>query len=1315
MNECTISYMRIAKFCYAIYLYTEEALLEFLKNGYDVNAQIAPDNPFKIFSANMAGLSALQYACEHKCDEAVTLIINHGADLTLKNSIGSTALHSCIEYEGSLPSKLTDYITERYSRIAPSVALIILSAHVEKNVTVNPLNKHGLSHFHIACVMSHLGAMRLFLDSGVQINEPIHEDSPVLPGYTALHIASRYASLEVVELLMENGADVHARNKDGVVPLQLINLRLEDFSFLALCPTFEEHPEGHQESIVKLSKDTYKIAAILIQKTFNSDTLINELCIACAKKCLISVNQIIDRVVDINVPTDFGFTALHCAALVDLDMTKLLLERGADIFLRSVDGTTPLDICIWKYGYDIIQLLPSIQNLRKYIKQESQSWRIALALHNHENLEDLLSDDAVAQEINTPCISLESPIWPGATPLHLAVISAQNDPREYDPEDQWSSPSNPSCVRKIIKTLISYGASITHQDARGRTPVHLAFYLEKDVILKMLSDPNVALMNQQIFPSENPVDEFGLSHLHIACMTENTEGMRILLNNDASPNEPIKTDSKVSPHPKKSKILLKAGSTPMHIAVRLKKVKAIEILIAFSADIFAKDADGLTPIDLMISDAELKESDLAKITVLLICEYCIVDPDIVLKEEKLNYFKNLCTAVDPIISLAHYGIDFVNDSQIRQIRGIDNGHRLEHVETILKFLETIRDSTRCRLDPSAKAIRCMSSLKKILQKKSEYKMSTYKIFQSYAQLAPCQCSSLVVLDEQSQMTNLHLACALHRQVCIESLVKSGADLNICLSPDSPFFPGYTPLHLAVECCEKRTVNTYLNTVKILLKYGADPTIQDSKGETPLHLADKYRFTEITSSILLDERIAKKNCTSKFGRSHFHIACTSDQSGVVENFLQYGADPNELNYIDNNEIWHEIPFMEFSRCFDFTPLDVAENLEVVKVLLKHGADPKIEDYKGWTALHHAAYHCRDTDIIKTLIRDGGVDVNSRSVPALTALDLLVTEKMEEYDTESQIRVLLELGAYVNHKNFESSSTLARALESHDVKLLKTLVEYGMDVNDLNEHKRSAMHELLLSNEGSLSTPEEYITLIEQLCEKGIDIDCQDSSKQTPLHAATQRHTTRGIVALLASGADINMIDSKGRTPISLFLEDDEIDKNTLGRVQISYLKKIAVIFSKHLKKMRTFNVTVSQRNAILENELVSEFGDVEAVEDNIRESQYSEELEKMANIVFGDEVTLLEFMFMDSHQMIALVENDALKSILKSRDFYQKFPELGGILKLKYRIALRKKAINVARKSLYLLLKMQIPETCTEIIVSCMADKDLKILADMKVQ
>lgn len=78
--------------------------------------------------------------------------------------------------------------------------------------------------------------------------------------------------------------------------------------------------------------------------------------------------------------------------------------------------------------------------------------------------------------------------------------------------------------------------------------------------------------------------------------------------------------------------------------------------------------------------------------------------------------------------------------------------------------------------------------------------------------------------------------------CIEKLVREGANIN------EPNSAGMTPLHLACN-------NNYLSqTAMTLLDFGADPTLKDGKGRTPLRML-KYMSDEEEKSLeLLEARL-----------------------------------------------------------------------------------------------------------------------------------------------------------------------------------------------------------------------------------------------------------------------------------------------------------------------------------------------------------------------------------------------------------------------------------------------------------------------------
>jgi ankyrin repeat protein len=71
--------------------------------------------------------------------------------------------------------------------------------------------KYGRTALHLAAMNGHLEIVKLLLEHGADVNAKTKEGY----GYTALHSAASNGHLEIVKLLLEHGADVNAKTKYG--------------------------------------------------------------------------------------------------------------------------------------------------------------------------------------------------------------------------------------------------------------------------------------------------------------------------------------------------------------------------------------------------------------------------------------------------------------------------------------------------------------------------------------------------------------------------------------------------------------------------------------------------------------------------------------------------------------------------------------------------------------------------------------------------------------------------------------------------------------------------------------------------------------------------------------------------------------------------------------------------------------------------------------------------------------------------------------------------------------------------------------------
>ena len=160
-------------------------------------------------------------------------------------------------------------------------------------------------------------------------------------------------------------------------------------------------------------------------------------------------------------------------------------------------------------------------------------------------------------------------------------------------------------------------------------------------------------------------------------------------------------------------------------------------------------------------------------------------------------------------------------------------------------------------------------------------------------------------------------------------------------------------------------------------------------------------------------------STHFGRSLLHAAAGYSDYSIVELLLQNGADPNRLSK-------------------GSTPLHQAvssERLEIVNLLVRHGASIYSIDDQGMTPLHWSAAQ-NNTEITIFLI-EKGTDVNARGITGATALHLAASS-----DQADHIEILLENGAQLNAKTNSGRTPLDVARDEGSINstfVLKRLVE------------------------------------------------------------------------------------------------------------------------------------------------------------------------------------------------------------------------------------------------------------------------------------
>ena len=240
---------------------------------------------------------------------------------------------------------------------------------------------------------------------------------------------------------------------------------------------------------------------------------------------------------------------------------------------------------------------------------------------------------------------------------------------------------------------------------------------------------------------------------------------------------------------------------------------------------------------------------------------------------------------------------------------------------------------------------------------------------------------------------LMYAARQNATTALKALAESRANLN-ATDPDN-----MTALNLAI-------INAHYDAAAVLLDVGADPNIGDVTGMTPLYAAvDLNTFADTP------------------GRPTPRRSGKLDAVAVVKALLDHGAHANATLSAPILVRVHDRG--DGTLGSGATPLMRAAkkgDVEMMRVLLAHGADPKLRTKAGTEALMFAAgiggagrftafedKQATEADFIDAaaLCLDRGADINAVSENGQTALHLAVTVRSESF-----IRFLVERGARVD---------------------------------------------------------------------------------------------------------------------------------------------------------------------------------------------------------------------------------------------------------------------------------------------------------------
>jgi len=268
--------------------------------------------------------------------ELVKLLIARGADVNAWQNNAWTPLHSAAAQGHEAVAEIliaggADVNLHREGGIPLHTAAgqghVEMAAFlIDKGADMNAKDSWGGTPLMEAAENGHAALAKFLTEKGANVNARNEND------LTALHQAAQnIRNRDIVALLIDEGADVNARDKDGETPA--------DFAFDSRLP--------YSNKIVKLLVE--KGAAI---------SKLGGVYLAAYLGDISGVKVYLKQGKEVNAANEDGKTPLQIAAMAgEREMLEFLIANGADINMKDHAGSTALDYARCHQHFDIAKLL----------------------------------------------------------------------------------------------------------------------------------------------------------------------------------------------------------------------------------------------------------------------------------------------------------------------------------------------------------------------------------------------------------------------------------------------------------------------------------------------------------------------------------------------------------------------------------------------------------------------------------------------------------------------------------------------------------------------------------------------------------------------------------------------------------------------------------------------------------------------------------------------------------------------------------------------------------------------------------------------
>ena len=524
------------------------------------------------------GQTPLHLAAIYGHNAIAKYLLENNADTTVQDSSGATPLHEAVRYGNVEIAKAllnSGANVNARDNLGKTPVMLILpkdkTAEIYKlliahRADLTQKDMFGDTVLHTASMLN-VGASTfgILIDGGADVDARNKE------GVTPLAIAVQKNDLETVRLLTAAGADIHTQDTNGNSPLSI-----------ALAGTSEM-----LEAVVNETN------AGFTDSNGNTPLHLALICDAPLSK----IQYIISLMKDVNTRNKDGNSALFLSILKNRQKVgELLLAKNADIFSTNTNNNSPLRLAL-KYGGSVQDWLIT----SKTIKQQDGTGNTVLHYAAEWQYKDAINGLVMkGADISAKNANGETPLFSAVKTNNPAIIQTVVDcGADIKARDNLGSTAMHTAVRwdapASIDKLLALGINVNAQNTAGKSPLAEAVVAGKFEIAKKLlasgADPNTS-------------DSNGVTVLMDAIRGCSKDSVQLLLSYGANPN-----------------VQEVNGRNAYHEAAYMGEKEIIKLIRKAGGNPLSRDKQGTTPFSIVL------KKDISVIREVLGNNYTITDSD----------------------------------------------------------------------------------------------------------------------------------------------------------------------------------------------------------------------------------------------------------------------------------------------------------------------------------------------------------------------------------------------------------------------------------------------------------------------------------------------------------------------------------------------------------------------------------------------------------------------------------------------------------------------------------------------------------------